>query len=453
MALSSKIIAKLGLDTAEFSAGLNRVNNSITQFAGQTSAGIRGVTRVVGDLRRLFLAGGLFTAAKSFFDSAIEYSRNYKGAMDENVNATLRFSESLDKWQQAKARFGSAVIGAIEKGTIGLASLIYGVEAGTAAWDEMNAATQRALDDKRVKDYAAALQGLAKINRDIAFQEADAWQKVTMLINEQADLKQRIRDVGAETVEGAQLLGQLAKSEAESRKIIDGLMKEEAKAVAEKAAAEKAAVAELEKQKLAAADLVKTANLAQQAAYDSYLVEQKKTAELQKQLDLLMEQERLTAQAGLVSESTLYAGGRAFGASRNQRDIEQASSDALQELIRRARSDISFVEQTKGRGPTASADIASGFIIQGSIIARLQTDIQRAQFQLDQRNKAGADFAFGGEAAARRNFQGDPLEFDRFYQQNGKALDENTATLRDIKNRLSQPLQVLSINQPSPFPR
>lgn len=134
-----------------------------------------------------------------------------------------------------------------------------------------------------------------------------------------------------------------------------------------------------------------------------------------------------------ITEDLLMAGGRVFGPSADKEQIAGASDSELRELIRKRKQDIQFVEGTKGTGPSALADAATNFLNQGSIISRLQTDINRANYQLDLRNKLNADFRFGGEATARSRFQGDPLAFDRLFDQFVKtqSVAEKTLTVQE----------------------
>jgi hypothetical protein len=422
MALSSEIIAKLGLDSSSFSAGLRTIPVQVERI-GQQAA---------GTLQRAFNAGAIF---KGFLGglgigSALAIFNKLATAVSEAAGFADRLAEKFME-AASSARSASEAIARIGKSDVEVVGLI---EAKLAKLK----ATRDALNDSGgsksflggLVDRGSAVDKLMGFSRDEDLERAEK-------------LKQLNQQIGATILE---LAGK------------KNVVEEKGAAIAKKSADEKAKVekettSELEKQKMTRQELVREANVAKQAAYDNYLLEQKKTGEIQKQLDALNRAAELKGKSDLVTESTLFAGGRAFGASRSARDLEQASSDALMEVIRRARNDIGFVEGTKGRGSTAAADAASGFIIQGSIIARLQTDIQRAQFQLDQRKNAEKALALGDPAAARRNFTGDPLEFDRFYQQNGKSLDENTAILRDVKGLLTQPLKVVSLNQISPFPR
>lgn len=217
---------------------------------------------------------------------------------------------------------------------------------------------------------------------------------------------------------------------------------------------EKEKTKEVEKQNAKLTDQAKLKTDVQHAAVDTLKSEKEITAELEKQLAILNEKTARESMGEQIMTSTLFAGGRAFGPSEDPRRIESASEAELKELIRRRMEDIRFVEQTKGTGATALVDSVSGYLIQGSIQDRLKTDINRAEFQLVQRGSMARDIAVGGVDQARRNFTGDPLSFDRLLQQNGllqSSVNEQTAQLRKLNDRLSQPLRVIDSSPPSPF--
>ncbi len=75
----------------------------------------------------------------------------------------------------------------------------------------------------------------------------------------------------------------------------------------------------------------------------------------------------------------------------------------------------------------------SGDISNAQTTARLAA----AQRELDFRNRLQQDFAVGGEAQARRNFQGDPRDFERMFAQFVKG--QNTAEKQlDVFKQIEQ---------------
>lgn len=168
--------------------------------------------------------------------------------------------------------------------------------------------------------------------------------------------------------------------------------------------------------------------------------EQDVTIEMRKQKDMR------EALMDFTTERTLLVGGRAFGKSRDPEEIKRASDEELRELIRRQKIDMRWVEDQKGQGPTALADAATNFLQQGTVIARLETDINRAMAELGLRNGLRRDFAFGGEDNARSRFQGDPLAFDRLFRQ---FVEDNRSTqklLVQIDERLKGGIPTLTVD-------
>lgn len=147
----------------------------------------------------------------------------------------------------------------------------------------------------------------------------------------------------------------------------------------------------------------------------------------------------------LLLTDTLIVNGKSYGASRSPETFERSTSASLQELIRRLQDEIKSIEASKGSGLTALADAATGYLIQNSVIARLQTDIIRAEYQLSERERIMRDRDLLGEASARRNFAGDPLEFDAASAR-ARGLSDNEKTVKALDElRLKQERGLQSI--------
>ena len=404
MAYSSEIIAKLGLDPSGFKSGLDRAESRVTAFQSRTIAGFSGVSRSLADLQKLFIGGALFNEAKSFFSAAIEYARTYKGAVDEDVLATQRFAAELEKWNTATASATTFVVGAIERATVGIASLIYGVDAASDAWNKMQEATQAALDKRRMDEYQAALDRLGKTNRDIAYSEADNWGKLTILLNEQIALREKIREVGKETVQGATLLADLAKSEAESRKVLASITAEEQRAATAKAVEEARTGKALTEQADLRAKLVTLANEEAAAARKKLEAEASaavliaNNAAKKQGFDPLTADERdqltqwimggrqgpepVITRAGNLSESmaaplTSYRN-EMLGPMRNRDDFSQASDAVIDELIRRYKAQISRISDVT-RNPSLAPDVATGDFTRGLAVYQVSQNLRYAE--------------------------------------------------------------------------
>lgn len=218
MSFSSEIRAKISLDTGGFASGLVTAGARLNEFVGRAQREAKSLAGSWEGLRKVFLAGGLLTAVKGFFDTAIEYARKYEGAADESVQATVRLGNTFDEIKETGARAGVAIVGWIEKASLGLAGLVYGADAAADAFDSMNAAASGGADEKAVKARLAAEAELAKVRRDVAMSEGDANQKLVILLNEQLDLRSKLRGLQEGSVEWLQTTAALEKKSAEVRK-------------------------------------------------------------------------------------------------------------------------------------------------------------------------------------------------------------------------------------------
>jgi hypothetical protein len=153
------------------------------------------------------------------------------------------------------------------------------------------------------------------------------------------------------------------------------------------------------------------------AVRDQAGVEKIITAELFNQQKAREAQNEAQGKMNLLLNDTIFLMGKAYGTSRDPLALSQASDATLEAIISQAMAEISVIESNKGRGLTAGADVATGFLPQGIVQNRLQTDINRARQELDLRNTVRRDVAEGGVENARRRFSGDALEFDRIMER------------------------------------
>lgn len=267
MAFSSEIVAKLGLNTSGFTSGLANASSSLQNWSGGMQKEVGALTRSVGTLRNLFMVGGLLGAARAFFGEAIDLARNYKGALDENIEATKRFDVKMQELGSTFAKAGVWLVGTVEKGAIGLASLVYGADAAADAFDRMNKAAAAALDDERAKKLAEAQERLGKVTRDIQFSETDNWGKLVILINEVNDLKDQQRKLDKGSAEWLDAQTKIEQNLAAQRKVNAEIRKQqiedsrnaEAKAADETKAAEEARLLRLQQLREAREALVAAA--------------------------------------------------------------------------------------------------------------------------------------------------------------------------------------------------
>jgi hypothetical protein len=134
-----------------------------------------------------------------------------------------------------------------------------------------------------------------------------------------------------------------------------------------------------------------------------------------------IEEERLAIAAATAKEekkiteekkSQLGAIAGIMGGSR----FNEASDETLAEVARRNRTEAQRIK----------ADPFNQGIGQSLEAARLEAEAMNAERELSFRRKIRQDFSIGGEDMARRNFQGDPLQFDRVFAQlvKGQTIDE-----------------------------
>lgn len=114
-------------------------------------------------------------------------------------------------------------------------------------------------------------------------------------------------------------------------------------------------------------------------------------------------------------------------------DVFKDASDAtLAEVIRREQLNLATQTPAFGQFSGLSTDISR---------AQTQSRLAAAQREQDFRRKLGQDFAAGGESLARKNFQGDPLQFERILEQivKGQTVEEETRDyLKDIRQALTK---------------
>jgi hypothetical protein len=474
MAFSAEIRARLGLDVSDFKNSLASADSALRGWSASTTGSVGAVGRSVEGLRKLFLAGGILTAARAFFQGAIDHARKYEGEVDSSIEATKRLGNTFDSLKVKGAELGITVVGAVEKVAIGLASLVYGVDAATEAYDKLDEAARRALDEERARRLADAKTALAKIVRDIAFSEADALGKISLLTKEQVELKTQLRAIGAETVEGQKLLGELAVNEQQIRKATADLAKADTASAKEKAAAEKETNAELEKQKKLRDELVSkikletAATVAKHQAEANAIIEGADRAAASQGFDAVTPEEQQAvldwvaggrkgpapisrsgkavdalSSANLEETNWLVDGRWHRGAARPASDFENVSVGALEEFIRRRERDKKGITENFGTGPTALVDAVSGGLVRNSAAGVIAQEIRLALAQLERRRQF--DGVDRGRALA--GFAGDPLSFDRLYEAAQSQRDETrvqTDVLRSLQEGQRRGFQALA---------
>lgn len=166
------------------------------------------------------------------------------------------------------------------------------------------------------------------------------------------------------------------------------------------------------------------------------------SAEKVRQLEAVNAQNEMQGKMNLLLNDTIILMGKAYGTSRNPTSIADASDAALEAMIKKNMAEISDIEANKGRGLTAGADAATGYLPQGIVQARLQTDINRAQYQLDLRRNLRSDVQQLGVDGARARFGGDPLQFDALISQVVGVQSQIATGLSNLNQQLTKGLPV-----------
>lgn len=227
----NQIMLMLGLNASGLFGGLKRASDQV-----------KGFERDWKMLGKIFAAGGMTTLILGFLSRLVEHAENSKGKMDENTQAVLRWGQS---WESIKGTVMDAGVQAfgtianwVEKGTIALASYVYGIEAATQALEEQEAAAAKIAEEARLQRIAEAEAQLAKARRDREMASADAGRKLAILINEEITLKEKVRALEGDRAAQLGAINELEAKQTEIKKLNASLTDEEAKK-AEKLRAER----------------------------------------------------------------------------------------------------------------------------------------------------------------------------------------------------------------------
>lgn len=368
--MADSLQVKLGADTSEFrgelAAAANASNAAFARMnaAGANAAGsgglggfVRSIHHDMRILHQFLVAGGLATLAHELFSKGAEYARNYKGAIDESVEAMKRL-EAATGGANIAGRVMVGLAGLMEKFGLALGSIVYGTDAASDALNNMAEESRKAFDAEKVKKYNEAIEELQRHQRDHAFAEGTNEQKMGILLVERVNLKNQLAHLDAQDAEAVKVQTKLEDNLYQINKL-------ETKEI------EKQVKAEVVKAQIV--DVVKK----------KYV---ELTDEMRKQQAIREAGDDASARSNLLTEDTIILGDTAYGPAHSAQSLEGASDAALRSLISRDRAAIRGVIRNTGTGATAGADAATGFLPQGIVTARLQTDIQRAQWQLSNRS-------------------------------------------------------------------
>lgn len=415
----NQIWLMLGLKPEGFRAGMKQATAETKEF----ESGWKG-------LAKIFAAGGFTTLVLGFLRSVVDHARESKDQLDQNTAAVVRFGNS---WDSAKKTFMDVAVQGlgtlanwVEKGAIGIASLVYGVDAASDALNEMDDAARRAASgtEELARKVAAAEAALAAGRRSRALSEASASERVVILINEENDIRAQMRAATGDTVKLLELQNALEAKILERNKANAAAAKEETKATEEQARVAKAAAADAD-----------AALKAKSAAMQDQLRTQEQINDAAAEEARIREEIAQQAQAAADAEEARRAGISAlvYGITNggySSAQIQDSSDEALKEIIRRNNDAL------QGLDPGTAFDVGDSYTI-----TRLQNENARVQKELDLRNGLRNDVSLYGVEGARQKFAGDPLVFDDLVQQfvtGQEKTDVSNRHLDDISRKLDE---------------
>ncbi len=457
------ILAKLGLNNSQFRAGLK---DSIDES--------KSFERGWKDIGKLFAAGGVTTAVIGFFNAAIEGARASKDELDQNVQATRRFGDSIDSLKGVWTSIQVAVTGTLasfgEWVGRGLAVLRYG-EQHVKLTEQI---------EKQTRETLATIEKEKQVAEDvnrIRAQTADVEKKATEEANKQLAIREQIAIAGAALqasidaslrTDGDKVAAAKAELQvAQDRSKLEKLYAQETK---ETAAAAKEAAAEKEKdhakfakmnEEFDAEDMERmlekgrkeneqaaarsAANILEQEQYNKAIelmqtgltyeeaiaaVKEKIVRRTEAVVDA--ETERIKK---LLAAANAWLGG--MGTIRGGAQFNDLDDAALEEIARRNRQQAADATNPALVGTTsARANMSEA--------ARLQFEADNAEAILASRNALRQSVRMLGVEGARSTFGGDPMQYDTLVQRwvtdsrsQSEILRTAVTAITDINTRLS----------------
>lgn len=472
---------------AEFGVGFRFFAKTEEMVAGMRSAGeeAKVLKRTLGDtfgessiwknLTTIGLGTTLIRGLMSAADSA-QKLRDEAEKMGKTVDdATLSVAALGDGFDALK-KFGSdASIFLVSRLTyVGEAagSLINRLRGISAEQEEaaIRAATNAEAAERRLakareenspEKIREAEERLASARLDAFAKNADEVGKIFVLLQREKMVKEEIARVGEATVKGLELQGELEKYRAEIASETAKLKKIEAKEAEEALEAEFKAIDET----LAAREKLKKLKFESLTASEQEVVLSKELSALEREYRetrrdglettdveiLLLEKGNQLAkvradiekEAANEAERSAKAAAkrveeeqklRILGPIRGGGTFNELSDEALQEIIRRNRSQAANITNPALFGPSQA-----GFN-QGEA-ARLRFEAENAEAVLRARDDLRRDVRLMGIEGARSTFRGDPTQFDALVQR----FVQDTRTAQEIARETNQNL--FDINQ------
>lgn len=429
----SSIKAYFGGDTKGLRIAVEEANTLLSGFGksvkalGKGFVGAFAVGAVLSGFTRAI------NSAQELRDKAIEAGT----AVDKYTNALAMTGDAIDQIGKLGVQAFGAVANTIQTAVIYFSQFIVGADVAADAYKRLNDEAKRGEVDKQAK----ALNDLAQASRKGIIDRAEGEQKLNAIMKEQQRLLDIIVAKGAQTLEGIAARKELIGLETQEIRLRNAIEKkgfdDDLKWTNERLKLERT----LKEQKLASLKpeervLALTKEVTDLKKQQSkYTKDDNEFLSIQVQINdanKAIEQERLDIaqkaakeEKKITEEKQKQLGAIAgiMGGSR----FNEASDETLAEVARRNRSQAQRV-----RG-----DVSNQGIGQSLEAARLEEEAMNAERELSFRRRIRQDFATGGESLARRNFQGDPTQFDRIFSQivKGQTIDEKNL---DVLTKLEQ---------------
>lgn len=475
----------LGLKPEGFRAGLKRARDDTKGFEADWKS-----------LKKIFAAGGIATLALGFLKS---FASDAQAARDELV----RMGEPIPRTTRALAELGDAMerfkalasisVGYVAAGWQDLFNLIAsginrvrGISesqenermAGFAAAEAGEKRLQKAREDNSPEKIAAAEKRLADTRRDGAFQAADNEGKMNILLEENIRLRELVNTTGEHSIKGAEARIALEKNLVEIRKVNADITKDEAtdqKKIDDEVRKRWDEMIRHEKDRESMRDRLKKAQFERldlekqievlsqnQSALEKNIADAKLQHVDTLALEVQQAENLVTLDAKRAEYATFIADEAARAAAKKAKEVEvartlkelndksyadtiaamtqsgldreqlrTANDKTLQEILRRKQGNLTSLGAAGG-----SLSFDDNYF--GRI--KLQNEINELKAQLDYNAGLRRDFSTGGEFRARRNFKGDPFQFEEALQRvtgQWQKQDEANDLLRSIKTSLS----------------
>lgn len=464
-----------GGDTTQLRSSIGEANTLIQGFGKAVKAVTSGFVGAlaVGTLLKGFTAA--INSAQELRDKAAEAGT----AVDAYTNALAQSGDAIDEIGKIGVKVFGAIANTIQTAVIYFSQFVVGVDVAADAYKRLNDEASKGVAEKQAK----ALKELAEASTKGIIARSEGEKKLNEIMKEQQKQLDIIVQYGAKSLEGIAARKELitletqevqtraaiekkeaedkAKADREAKKNAESLkdiaekrrdFEREGKPIVEQIKAlkeeELQLTIDLNKKGISTEESIEKQNrlLEVQGALRTVIVDKaREAAELEERQQEASQAVNKAIAAGLTPEEqaqikAYYLGGKKGAAPVISRQGSQfatsdtfknASPKTLAEVIRREKQNLQFLTPAYGQFGIG-ADLSR---------MQIQSRLNAAQKEQDFRNKLGANFALGGEDFARRQFQGDPLAFDKLRDQliKGQSVAEKSAdSLKNIEEALTR---------------